>query len=189
MKNIGLTTLLLSLCLVLSACGANPVLKKTINKKDNFSPQVDLTLAEWVESGLTLECVVDAPENEITLRVKDSRIRIDGIAYSFSEGLDEPPYRGKYLFDGDTLYIWKGKKGVEMDTYIYNELNHQVMGGEYENDNTWHNVIDIWETAGFPYKCREVNLAEDYFLPDPEVEYLLITEEVIETSMEESDSE
>jgi len=176
MRKMYLTSSLLVLCFIFSACAKSPIQVKESGGNIEKMPMLELTLIEWVETGLTLECRVDAPENVITLRVKDSKARIDGIAYPFDEQINELNYRGVYLIDNSNIYIWKGGNGVKMSHSVYNGLENQDIN-EDETNTALRKIIKIWETGGFDYVCKEVNLADDFFQPDPEVKYKEIKED------------
>jgi hypothetical protein len=176
MKKILSITLLIAMCLSLSACGKKDEISSQDASTSKEKVEIQKDLMGWIKSGESVECAMTIEGGgKVTMMAKDEKIRIEGIPYiSFTDiqSADIENTNGVSLSIGDWMYMWgkNGKEGMKFNVKEMEELG-DTQGEEDESYDTWEDTVDGWEDDGVEYDCKKVKLADDLFSVPSNVEF------------------
>lgn len=169
---------LMILVFSLSACGEMPVQKKANTSAFQNLPEIEISIKEMFETGISFECRSSQGANILVLRAKDKKLRIDGLPYIFSPQAGEEFKFGSYLVLDDTVYIWSDEEGKVISSTEYLKMR----GQGYAEPNIERKVADVLIenfTAGEnKYECRDAELDDEIFIPENNFKFATSSEEV-----------
>lgn len=124
------------------------------------------TIIGWLLRQKTVECKVETPNGTVSMKVKDGKIRVDGLPYAFAETAGAPAgLTGVDLTDGNAVYRWdsatkKGEKvlGLNLDPNATATEEQKTAG-----QKSWIDQANEFETAGDKYTCAEASLPDSDF--------------------------
>lgn len=169
---------LLTLVLGLSACGEMPVQKKANPSAFRNLPEIEISIKEIFESGISFKCRSIRAGKEVMLYAKDKKLRIDGLAYAFSSQMGEEFKFGSYLVLDDKVYVWSGEEGRALvgEDYL------KVFGQNYGEATAGKKVTDVltenFTTGESKYECIDAELDDEIFVPENNFKFATSTEEV-----------
>lgn len=170
-------TIAISLIIAFCLTGCSLGNKKT---EDTAKQVEDTSLLGQLNSGQAMACAVTTLNGEVIIKVKDNKIRMEGIPYIYdqatsSEGVAVQNNSGIMISIGDEQYIWSGQKGTKLNLKELSELT----GGQTEEQmaaKDWQSTVGEWQQAGFNYKCEKQSLSDDIFTPPSDVSFTDLNE-------------
>jgi len=168
-------TILLIIAFCLTGCSLG---KK--NTADTTKQVEDTSLLGQLNSGLAMVCTVTTLNGEISIKVKDNKIRMEGIPYIYdqatsSEATTAQNNLGTMLSIGDEQYIWSDQKGTKLNLKELSELTGGQTEGQMEIKD-WQSTVGEWQQAGFNYKCEKQTLPNDIFTPPSDINFTDLNE-------------
>jgi hypothetical protein len=152
-----------------------PVVRVDSNGQEIVGLRViqDDSLTGWIKRKKTVQCKVASTEGEITMMVKNDKVRIEGIPYAF--GSNSGGNFGVSLTDGDMLYLWDNRENTGVKINII-EINDKMTAAQKSDtiQYSWEESAKNWETA-YKYECAEKGLADDLFIPPTGVNFTDMT--------------
>ncbi len=127
----------------------------------------DDSLFGWMKRKKTVRCQLTNDQGEITMMVKNDKVRIEGIPYMFGGQNTEADNNGISLTDGDWIYMWSGQTGTKMNLKTI-EAGMTEEQKANAADYNWENSAKNWEND-YKYECAEKGLADDLFIPPADV--------------------
>jgi len=153
-----------------------PAVRVDANGKEIIGLRVvqDDSLNGWIKRKRTVQCKLTNEQGELTIKVKNDKVRIEGIPYAFGGQSADADNNGISLTDGDWVYIWNGQTGTKM-----NLKNMQAGMTEEQKikaaDYSWEDSVKKWESA-YKYDCAEKGLGDDLFIPPTDVVFTDMTD-------------
>lgn len=173
-KSIIISAICLIFIIGLSGCGK----KEKISSEDSKAVQYS-TLSEWLKSGQGVECKVNSPDGEITVKTKDQKVRMDGIMYADINKMDENTEieKGSSIATKEWIYIWSGDKGMKMNLEEMKKLGEEMSGDQFdEEDYSWENWAKEMQEQEVAYECKEKNISNNEFEVPEDIEFIDWTE-------------
>lgn len=168
---------LMILVFFLSACGEMPVQKKANTSAFENLPEIEISIKEMFEAGISFECRSGRGENNFVLRAKDKKLRIDGLSYAFSPQMGEDFKFGFYLVLDDLVYIWSGEEGKVISGAEY--LN--IFGQNYLEPSVEKKLADVlidnFSNGENKYECRDAEFDDEIFIPENNFKFATSSDE------------
>ena len=122
------------------------------------------TIIGWILREKTVECKIEATGGVVSMKVKKGKIRVEGLPYANAD-LNTPANLGVDLTAGDTIYHWDtiAKKGVKIDGLKLAAATATGSVPKTENQKTWMDRANEYETSGTKYICAETDFDDDLF--------------------------
>lgn len=135
------------------------------------------TIIGWMLREKTVECKIETKDGAVTMKVKDGKIRVDGLPYVDASG-PQLGSSGVDLTDGQLVYHWDSatKKGVKITGLNLDPNATSSPAVKTEVQKSWLDRANAFEDAGDKYDCAETNLSDDLFETPKDIVFTEITQ-------------